>query len=238
MSNPVTGNNISQCVVSVNATAKLVGSRVGYRIFHKHPPPLDIVRVTSSALRKIEKHPHSWTFTSTPPPWTLPVWRHPHSKGGAGWSPLSHTHPGSATGVHLRSTSKKGGSKRGSNFGPNVKKAYIVAQNGGGSGGPDPLDPPPLDPPLGSPLATSRDGSKSFFASPSQVTSHFLASPSQVTSHFRASPSQVTSHLVRRQVKSSHKSFGPNTSQVTSLFAQVQVKSHIISSTPVIRRGI
>ena len=73
----------------------------------------------------------------------------------------------------------------------------------------------------------SRDGSKSFFASPSQVTSHF-----------RASPSQVTSHLVRRQVKSSHKSFGPNTSQVTSLFVQVQVKSHIISSTPVIRRGI
>ena len=45
------------------------------------PPPLDIVCVTSSALRKIEKHPHSWTFASTPP-WTLPVWRHPHSKGG------------------------------------------------------------------------------------------------------------------------------------------------------------
>ena len=85
-----------------------------------------------------------------------------------------------------------------------------------------------------------RDGSKSFFASPSQVASHFLASPSQVTSHFPASPSQVTSHfpaspsqvtshLVRRQVKSSHKSFGPNTSQVTSLF--VQVKSHIILSS-------
>ena len=36
------------------------------------PPPLDIVRVTSSALQKIEKHTHSWTFTSTPP-WTLPV---------------------------------------------------------------------------------------------------------------------------------------------------------------------
>ena len=36
---------------------------------HKHAPPLDdFVRVTSSALRKIEKHPHSWTFTSTPPP--------------------------------------------------------------------------------------------------------------------------------------------------------------------------
>ena len=47
-----------------------------------------------------------------------------------------------------------------------------------------------------------RDGSKSFFASPSQVTSHFLASPSQVTSHFLASPSQVTSHLVQTQVKS------------------------------------
>ena len=67
----------------------------------------------------------------------------------------------------------------------------------------------------------SRDGSKSFFASPSQVTSHFLASPSQ-----------VASHLVRRQVKSSHKSFGPNTSQVTSLFVQVQVKSHLFLPLP------
>ena len=47
------------------------------------PPPLDIACVTSSALRKIEKHPYSCTFASTPPPpWTLPVWRHPHSKGG------------------------------------------------------------------------------------------------------------------------------------------------------------
>ena len=58
------------------------------KTFHKHPP-LDIVCVTSSALRKIEKHPHSWTFASTPPPWTLPVWRHPHSKGEGGdrsWS--------------------------------------------------------------------------------------------------------------------------------------------------------
>ena len=54
---------------------------------------------------------------------------------------------------------------------------------------------------------------------------------SQVTSHFLASPSQVTSHLVRRQVKSSHKSFGSNTRQVTSLFVQVQVKSHIILSS-------
>ena len=35
---------------------------------HKHPPPLDIVRVTSSALRKIEKHPHSWRHLQAPPP--------------------------------------------------------------------------------------------------------------------------------------------------------------------------
>ena len=34
---------------------------------HKHPPPpLDIARVTSSTLPKFEKHPYSWTFTSTP----------------------------------------------------------------------------------------------------------------------------------------------------------------------------
>ena len=33
-----------------------------------HTHPLNIVRVTSSALQKIEKHPHSWTFTSIPPP--------------------------------------------------------------------------------------------------------------------------------------------------------------------------
>ena len=41
---------------------------------HKHPP-LDIVRVTSSALQKIEKHPHSWTFSASQAhtPWTLPV---------------------------------------------------------------------------------------------------------------------------------------------------------------------
>ena len=53
-------------------------------------PSLDIVSVTSSALPKIEKHTHSWTLTSTPPPWTLPVWRHPHSNGG--WSvPVTHT---------------------------------------------------------------------------------------------------------------------------------------------------
>ena len=33
------------------------------RFFTSTPPPLDIVRVTSSDLRKFEKHPHSWTFT-------------------------------------------------------------------------------------------------------------------------------------------------------------------------------
>ena len=54
-------------------------------------------------------------------------------------TPVTHTHPGSATGVHLRSTSKK---KGGSNFGPNVKKPTSWPK-----GGPDPLDtPPPLDP--------------------------------------------------------------------------------------------
>ena len=43
-------------------------------------------------------------------------------------------------GVHLRSTSKKrGGSKRGSNFGPNVKKPTSWPKGGG----PDPLEPPP-----------------------------------------------------------------------------------------------
>ena len=52
------------------------GGGGGGEDIHKHPPPpLDIVRVTSSVLRKIEKHPHSWTFTSThsdtPGPWTL-----------------------------------------------------------------------------------------------------------------------------------------------------------------------
>ena len=31
--------------------------------FFTSTPPLDIVRVTSSDLRKFEKHPHSWTFT-------------------------------------------------------------------------------------------------------------------------------------------------------------------------------
>ena len=47
---------------------------------HTHTPlehcPRDVIRPP--------ENPHSWTFTSTPPPWTLPVWRHPHSAGGGG----------------------------------------------------------------------------------------------------------------------------------------------------------
>ena len=79
------------------------------------------------------------------------------------------------------------------------------------------------------PVVYIRDGSKSLFASPSQVTSHF-----------RASPSQVTSHLVRRQVKSqviwskhksSHKSLCPSTSQVAHYFSHSRhKKGNIIKS--------
>ena len=60
------------------------------------PPPLDIVRVTSSALRKIDPPPLLDIHKHHPPPWTLPVWRHPHSKskGGGGGDrsvPVTHT---------------------------------------------------------------------------------------------------------------------------------------------------
>ena len=97
------------------------GSRRGYRIFHKHPPPLDIVRVTSSDLRKFEKHPHSWTFTSTPPLDIVCVTssairkieKHPHS-----W------------------TFTKGG---GPTLGPNVKKPTLWPKRGGSG----PPGPPP-----------------------------------------------------------------------------------------------
>ena len=119
--------------------------------------PLDIVRVTSSALLKIEKHPHSWTFTSTPP---LDIARVTSStfqgggdrsrsrtlcigfqyrdkfKGGGGVITHVPPPPGSATGVHLRSTSKKGGS----NFGPNVKKPTSWPKGGGVR---TPWTPPP-----------------------------------------------------------------------------------------------
>ena len=123
------------------------GSRRGYRIFHKHPPPLDIVRVTSSALRKFEKHPHSWTFTSTHP---LDIARVTSSTfqggGGAGWSPLSHTHTHTHTlDPPLRSILGLHAKKGGPTLGP-MLKAYIVAQKGGGR---TPWSPAPLDPPLG-----------------------------------------------------------------------------------------
>ena len=70
------------------------GSRRGYRIFHKHPPPLDIVRVMSSALRKIEKHPHSWTFTKGGGPTLGPMLKSLHRgpKGG-GPDPLDPPPP-------------------------------------------------------------------------------------------------------------------------------------------------
>ena len=92
------------------------GSRRGYRIFHKHPPP----------------------------PWTLSADVIHIPRGAGVITPVTHTHthPESATGVHLRSTSKKGGG--GSNFGPNVKKPTSWPKGGGGSGPPPPLDPPLL----------------------------------------------------------------------------------------------
>ena len=62
-----------------------------------------------------------------------------------GWINTAGADPGCLKGgVHLRSTSqKKGGSKRGSNFWPNVKKPTSWSKRGG-SGPPGP--PPPLDP--------------------------------------------------------------------------------------------
>ena len=58
-----------------------------------HTHPLNIVRVTSSALQKIEKHPHSWTFTSTPPP-PLDIARMTSStfRGGGGDRSRSRMH--------------------------------------------------------------------------------------------------------------------------------------------------
>ena len=73
----------------------------------KTPPPLDI------------KHPHPWTFTSTPP-LDIPVWRHPHSKGGGDRS-RSRT---LCIGFQYRDKFKGGGDH------------------------PCPPPPPPLDPPL------------------------------------------------------------------------------------------
>ena len=64
-------------------------------------PPLDIVRVTSSALQKIEKHTHSWTFTSTPPPLDIArvtssalqkIEKHTHSWTFTSTPTPTHTH--------------------------------------------------------------------------------------------------------------------------------------------------
>ena len=121
--------------------------------------------MTSSALRQIEKHPHSWTFTSTYPPPPLDIARVTSSTFQGGWgdrsrsrilcigfqyrdkfkggviTPVTPPPPGSATGVHLRSTSKRGGGPRGGPaLGP-MLKAYIVAQKGGGVR--TPWTPPP-----------------------------------------------------------------------------------------------
>ena len=59
--------------------------------FFTSTPPLDIVRVTSSALRKFEKHPHSWTSTSTPPPLDIARVTSSTFQGGRGDHPC-HTH--------------------------------------------------------------------------------------------------------------------------------------------------
>ena len=132
------------------------GSRRGYRIFHKHPPPLGHCPRDVISPQKNWKTP---PLTSTPP-WTLSAWRHPpsgktpplldihkHTPLGhcprdvihiprGGWSPLSHTHPGSATGVHLRSTSKEKGG--GPTLGPMLKSLHR-----GPKGGRTPWTPPP-----------------------------------------------------------------------------------------------
>ena len=69
------------------------------KTFTSTPPPLDIVRVTSSALQTIEKHPHSWTFTSTHTPLDIvrvtssalrKIEKHPHSWTFTSTPPLGH----------------------------------------------------------------------------------------------------------------------------------------------------
>ena len=67
----------------------------GWRHSQAHPPPpLDIVRVTSPALRKIEKRPHSWTFTKGGGPTLGPMLKSLHRgpKGG-GPDPLDPPPP-------------------------------------------------------------------------------------------------------------------------------------------------
>ena len=68
------------------------GADTGF--FTSTPPlALDIVRVTSSDLRKFEKHHHSWTFTKGGGPTLGPMLKSLHRgpKGGGGvrtpWTP-------------------------------------------------------------------------------------------------------------------------------------------------------
>ena len=62
------GVDLPEIIQITGADTVFPEGRGGEDIPQQTHPPLDIVCVTSSALRKIEKHPHSWTFTSTPPP--------------------------------------------------------------------------------------------------------------------------------------------------------------------------
>ena len=97
---------------------------------HKHPP-LDIARVTSTTFQG----GGGWSVPVTHTLHRFSVSGQVRGGGGGVITPATQP-PGSATGVHLTSTSKKEG---GSNFGPNVKKPTSWPKRGG----PDPLAPPP-----------------------------------------------------------------------------------------------
>ena len=79
----------------------------GVKTFHKHHPPLDIVCVTSSALRKIEKHPRSWTFSSTTTPLDIACVTSSTFQGGGGVIGPGHEH--FAIGFQYRDKFKGGG---------------------------------------------------------------------------------------------------------------------------------
>ena len=89
---------VKHVVQARSQPARWGGSELGWVEHQAHPPPLDIVRVTSSIwktppLLDIHKHPPlghcpcdvinlknapTLGHSQAPPPWTLPVWRHPH----------------------------------------------------------------------------------------------------------------------------------------------------------------
>ena len=109
------------------------GADTGF--FTSTPPPLDSVRVTSSALRKFEKHPHSWTFTSTPPLDIARVTSSTFQGGGRGDHPC-HTHTlDPPLGSILGLPAKRGGGCP--TLGPMLKSLHR-GPNGGGSGPPPP----------------------------------------------------------------------------------------------------